>query len=159
MELYSYFNKRGYEDFIQLLKILQTFEALSPANIFPLIADSFKNIENKGFMVGSIFMSNTTYAILRKLDKSVCSIDDETNKDRVKRGITAYLWGANLHTTEIPDNKILLISDEINIYSEMDKIPQPQPQPPTAMIIHLDEVIFNQERYPDLFTRLSNQAF
>lgn len=147
--LYEELNKKGYEGFIQTLKILQTFEALSPANIFPLIADSFKKIEDKDFRVSNIFMSNTTYAILRKIDKNVHSIDDETNKDRVKKGITAYLWGANLHTTEIPDNKILLISDEINIYSEMDEVSQP----PTAMIIHLDEIIFNQERYPDLFTK------
>ena len=147
--LYEELNKKGYEGFIQTLKILQTFEALSPANILPLIANSFKKIEDKDFIVSNIFMSNTTYAILRKLDKGVYFLDEETNKDTVKKGITAYLWGANLHTTEIPDNKILLISDEINIYSEMGKIPQS----PTAMIIHLDEIIFNQERYPDLFTK------
>ena len=145
MTLYSELQEKGYEKFIQTLNIINTFEARSPSNMIPLIIDSFYKIEMEQSRVGHIMMSAKTYPIIKKLRNfEKQHFEEVVDKNLSQHGVRAYLWGAVIYEANIPDNKILTISD-------IDS---------TAVILTLDKIIFNKEKYPHLFEKeeLNEQA-
>lgn len=80
------------------------------------LLDEFAKIESRNVRVSDMVMNGTTFANFRKLSRD--NLDLETDRENLRRGILAMLWGARIWVIEVaPD---MLQNNEIKFYGEND---------------------------------------
>ena len=88
------------------IKKQTSFSVLSPS----ILADLFALVEVKEMRVEKIYMNAFTFAGLHKLADDV--IKAESDHSKLKNGLLAHVWGAEIHVTKAIDSGVVLAVSE-----------------------------------------------
>lgn len=109
-ELSDGLKDKTYEEFIESLIIKRIIKSPIPSLTFSLLADGCGIIEIEDVRVNEILMNAKIYADIRSNGRHL--LDPETEVEKLKKGIMAYLWGSTIIVTKkIPDSTVLILSD------------------------------------------------
>jgi hypothetical protein len=114
---------QSYEDFLKgFTEIIELKTVLSPLTPGDL-ADLYAEVERKDIRVELVLMNSTTYSDVRKWGRDI--LDIETDKENLKKGLMATIWGAYIMVTvKIPDGVVIAISEEDKKICAMMKLGQ-----------------------------------
>jgi hypothetical protein len=97
---------------VQLKAKMQT--AYENVSVYVLV-ELFKVLEQQDFKVNNIYLNDKTYVSVRKWSTET-GLEIERNSEKVSQGYRSKIWGADIITSEIvPDNIVLATSERDSV--------------------------------------------
>jgi len=104
------FKEKTFEEILSSLRIIDTIKSSLSSLTISLLAAGFASVEGQDCRVSDILLNDQMYDYLKVLCKDY--IDLEYDTEVIKKGQTAYMWGATILVSKImPDNTALLLSE------------------------------------------------